>query len=100
MHAWLPVKEGLVLKSGSDIRLFLDVDPLEPLPLTLFRAAYEAEMSPEQVFSYRVVGRFPDKEGLPRIGLRGTAKLYGRETRLFMYLMRRPLSALRQMVGM
>jgi hypothetical protein len=36
----------------------------------------------------------------PRIGLKGTAKIYGPRVTLFYYIMRRPLAALRQLVGL
>ena len=36
----------------------------------------------------------------PRIGLKGTAKVFGERVSLFYYLLRRPLAAARQFVGL
>jgi hypothetical protein len=51
------------------------------------------------VLGYRLKASFADGTRIPRIGLRGTAKIYGEQVSLFYYLMRRPLAALRQLIG-
>lgn len=48
--------------------------------------------------AYRLDARFD--EAPPRIGLRGTAKLFGERAPLALYLLRRPLAGLRQSVGL
>ena len=50
--------------------------------------------------AFALRARFEDGEAMPRIGLRGTAKVYGERSSLFMFLFRRPLSALRQGLGL
>ena len=39
------------------------------------------------------------EDAIPRIGLRGTAKVYGEKVSLFYYLFRRPITYLRQHLG-
>ena len=39
------------------------------------------------------------QDAAPRIGLRGTARIYGGDTTLFYYLLRRPITAARQWLG-
>ena len=96
----LPVKDAVVLNKGADIRFFLDINPLEPVDATLVHASYDAEATPDGVMAYLVKARLNDEQEVPRIGLRGTAKLYGDETSLFMYLFRRPLATVRQWLGL
>ena len=43
--------------------------------------------------------RLSDAAHPPRIGLKGTAKVFGERVSLFYYLLRRPLAAARQFVG-
>lgn len=95
----LPVADAVVLEPGAPVRLFLDRAPLAPVDAVLEYAGYEAEMSSSNVLSYRLVAQFVG-ETPPRIGLRGTAKVQGRDVALFMYLFRRPLSTLRQWFGL
>ncbi|MGI9275381.1 MAG: efflux RND transporter periplasmic adaptor subunit [Endozoicomonas sp.] len=96
----LPIRDALVLDEGADIRLFLDVKPLEPLNAELVNASYDAEATPDGVLAYLVKAKLKPGEEIPRIGLRGTAKMYGDETSLFMYLFRRPLATVRQWLGL
>lgn len=95
----LPVRDAIVLTPGAAIDLFLDVEPLTRRTATLVSASYEAEMTPAGVLSYRVRAAFPPDQPPPRIGLQGTAKIYGERVALALYLFRRPLSALRQTIG-
>lgn len=95
----LPVADAIVLNEGSPVRLFLDRNPLTPIDAILEHAGYEAEMTQSGVLSYRLIARFVNTLP-PRVGLRGTAKIEGGEVALFFYLFRRPISALRQWLGL
>jgi len=95
----LPVRDAIVLTVGAPVDLFLDVDPLSPKPAILISASYEAEMTPAGTLSYRVRAAFPAELPPPRIGLQGTAKIYGERVALGLYLFRRPLASLRQWLG-
>lgn len=94
----LPVADALSLETGADVALFLDSDPLHRHSAVLERAAYEAQNTPAGQLAYRLDARFT--EAPPRIGLRGTAKLFGQRAPLALYVLRRPLAALRQTVGL
>lgn len=96
----LAVADAIALEPGAKVRLFLDVAPLEPLTATLEHAAYEPELSAQQVLGYRVVARLEDGQVPPRIGLQGTAKIEGPRAPLAFHLFRRPLAALRQHLGL
>ncbi|SDI18314.1 efflux RND transporter periplasmic adaptor subunit [Pseudomonas panipatensis] len=94
----LPAGNVMHLESGAEVALFLDNQPLTSLPAHLQRIGYEAEAVPSGGLAYRLVAGFD--EAAPRIGLRGTAKLYGARAPLGYYLLRRPLTALRQTLGL
>ena len=100
LNVEVPVRDAIVLTPGAPVDLFLDVEPLSPKPAILTSASYEAEMTPAGTLSYRVRASFPDDLPPPRIGLQGTAKIYGERVALGLYLFRRPLSALRQWLGL
>ncbi|GGO81508.1 hypothetical protein GCM10011348_20710 [Marinobacterium nitratireducens] len=93
----LAVGDAIELAPGAKVTLFLDSDPLTRHGARLERLAYEAERTPTGQLAYRLDARFDAAP--PRIGLRGTAKLYGESVPLALYLLRRPLSALRQGLG-
>jgi len=101
---WLPVPDAINLEPGAQIKTYLQVAPLSPLPAQLFETSYQAVPSPLGVQSYRLRARFGEleasQEQLARIGLKGTAKIYGERAALGYYLFRRPLAALRRMTGL
>lgn len=94
----LPVGDAIDLAPGAEVALFLDSDPLHRHEAHLQRQAYEAETSAAGQLAYRLDASFA--AAAPRIGLRGTAKLYGERVPLGLFLLRRPLAALRQSVGL
>ncbi|MDB5599541.1 MAG: hypothetical protein JWN71_1585 [Xanthobacteraceae bacterium] len=99
IEIWLPVADAIALEPGSDVAFFLNVAPADPLSARLRLASYEATLAPSGVLGYRLKASLKPGETPPRIGLRGTAKVYGERVTLFYYLMRRPLAAARQFLG-
>lgn len=97
---WLPVKDSLVIQKNSLVKVFLDVNPMKSLEGKLLRASYQPSLSPEGILSYKLTASYEgDKNKLPRIGLRGTAKVYGSKVSLFYYLFRKPITFMRQLIG-
>ena len=99
LEAWLPVGDSLRLPLGSAMEFYLNIDPTSPVDATLRHIDYQAQMSPEGLLAFRVRADFTD-DTMPRIGWRGTAKLYGEEVPLYYYLFRRPVAAARQWFGL
>lgn len=96
----LPVADAIGLDPGAEVKFFLTVRPLEPLEGRVIETSYQAMESPEGIASYRLRAVFHESdEPDARIGLRGTAKLYGEKVRLGYYLLRRPLATLREWTG-
>ncbi|MCQ4240267.1 efflux RND transporter periplasmic adaptor subunit [Stutzerimonas stutzeri] len=93
----LPVGDAIALQPGAEVALFLDSDPLNRHDAQLERSAYEAQTTAAGQLAYRLDASFVGAP--PRIGLRGTAKLFGDRAPLAYYLMRRPLAAARQSLG-
>ena len=93
----LPVGDAISLEPGAEVALFLDSDPLNRHEAQLERSAYEAQTTAAGQLAYRLDARFVDTP--PRVGLRGTAKLFGDRAPLAYYLLRRPLAAARQSLG-
>ena len=97
----LAVADAIVLQEGASVELYLDSNPLQPVEAKLTSASFHAQPDGLGVLSYRVRAEFAPQvaQNPPRIGLRGTAKVYGEEVTLGYYLMRKPLSAIRQWTG-
>jgi len=98
----LPVADAISLLEKAEVRLFLDADPLKALSAKLRHASHLAVEQPGIGLVYRIVADLEPEAGAavtPRIGLRGTAQIFGDKVFLGFYLFRKPISAVRQYFG-
>ncbi|RLM21939.1 multidrug transporter [Brenneria alni] len=95
----LPAADAIALDKGADVRLFLNVAPNSALPAQLEHIGYRSAPTPDNIMAYRLRAKFIQDDPLLRVGLKGTAKLYGQRTVLFVYLLRKPLATLRVWLG-
>lgn len=102
LEIMLAVKDSIALRQGAEVNVFLDNDPLSAWSAHVHHANYEPQRTPDGLMAYRLVARLNDEQAhstLPRIGTRGTAKVYGERVSLFFYLFRRPITSARQWLG-
>lgn len=99
VEARLPVADAIDLEIGSPVRLFLNIAPERPHDAVLTFVSYQPQKGADGVLAYRVKAMLSPDGPLPRIGLKGTAKLYGVEVPLAYFLFRRPVAAVRQWLG-
>ena len=95
----LPISDAIVLHPGSDVSLFLDGDPLHAIGGTIERTSYRPTPTADQQLAFRLYARLGD-DVQRRIGLRGIARVDGGSVSLWFYLLRRPISAVRQRLGL
>ena len=97
---FLPVKDAIAINSGAKVKLFLDINPIDALAAEVIYANFNPELTQDGALAYKVRASFTDKlNNYPRIGLKGTVKIYGSNVTLFYYLFRRPITAFRQWLG-
>ena len=94
----LPAAEQMTLVQGGKIKMWLDSQPFWAIDAELETASYQARQTPEGVLAFALTARVTSGEA--RIGSRGTAQVYGRWVPLIYSLLRRPISALRQFIGL
>lgn len=97
-----PLATGEALQRDARVRLFLDNDPLQPLEAKLLSASYYAQPTPDGHMAYEAFANLlpSDNHLPPRIGTRGIAKIYGETAPLGFWLLRRPITILRQFSGL
>jgi len=96
---YLPPEDAVELEPGAKVEVLLHVNPLSPLDAKIERASYEAVQAPDGNLAYVIRAQLEPGQGLPRIGLRGTAKIYAGRVTLGYYLLRKPLAFLRRTLG-
>jgi Biotin-lipoyl like/HlyD family secretion protein len=93
----LPAAEQLAIPREGRVKVWLDAQPLWAIDGTVQNASYQARQTPEGVLAFAVTAK--PLSATPRIGSRGTAKLYGSWVPLIYSIFRRPIASLRQTIG-
>lgn len=94
----MPVADAIAVSSGTSVVFYSNVSPLDSYAAHIVTAGYEAFPLPDQMLAYRILAAFDEKDH-PRLGMRGTAKVYGARAPLIYYLLRRPAALLRRTLG-
>lgn len=95
---YVPPEDAIQLELGSEVSVFLNIDPLFPLKAKIVQTSYETITMPDNSLAYVVKAQLSEKS-LPRIGLRGTAKVYAEQVSLGYFLMRKPILFVRKSFG-
>jgi hypothetical protein len=95
----VPLDNAINLEPGAAVRMFLHVDPSLDVRAAIRQTSYEARQTAQGNLAYIVRATLDHPTPQLRIGLMGTSKIYGKETRLYYYLFRRPWAVVRQTLG-
>lgn len=96
----VPASDSIILKSGARVSLLLDSSPLSTIPARIEHSDFQARPSDANVLSFRAVASLDESGAVPRLGARGSAQIYGDKVVLAYFLLRRPLTKLRQWTGL
>ena len=97
----LPVRDTIGFPQDADIRFFSNATPDKPVVATLYHHSYRASSSDFGDVSYRLKAHWEDtsEAAQNRLGLKGSAKIYGARKPLILHILRRPLIEVRQWMG-
>lgn len=98
LKIYLPVADLIRLEVGSKGDFFL-YGQLGTLPIQVTTLGYNAKLLPNKILAYQLSANFTNPNDTPQLGAQGTARLYGSRVPLIYYLLRRPLQAMRQTLG-
>lgn len=99
IEGWIPVGEAIELPKNSSVTLYLNAMPFSPVSGNLRYEGHEPIQRPDGGYAYRVRASLAPGEKGPRVGLKGTAKVHGQFVPFSYWVLRRPLSSLRQFLG-
>ncbi|NPT55210.1 efflux RND transporter periplasmic adaptor subunit [Paraburkholderia elongata] len=99
LTAYLPVADNIDVKPGATLTLYPKSSPLSAYDARIDTIAYRAEPTPDGVLAYRVKATFAGAGARPVLGVMGTAHIHGRWVPLAYYVLRRPLTTVRQWLG-
>lgn len=92
--------DSIVLDNPTGITLFLDANPLRPIPAIFKSAGYQSQLARNEQLAFPVRATIENTGRRLRIGQRGTAQIRAQKVSLAYFIFRRPLAALRQKVGL
>jgi hypothetical protein len=99
LTGYLPVGDQIALRQGADVTFYPKASPFSSYHATVDSVAYRAAPTDQGVLAYRVRAHFDAGADVPRLGLMGSARMYGHRVPLIYMLLRRPLATLRQWLG-
>lgn len=93
----LPIADAISIEPGTEVVFYLNVNPLDSYDASIAQTSYEATVQPDQSLAYVLLADFSGEPA--RLGMRGTAKVYGARAPILFHILRRPLAWLRQTLG-
>jgi len=101
VRMWLPESDNIVLNPNAPVKIFLNINPEKSRPAKLIYIANESSMNEQQLPSFVAEAEWEQKQQPDiKLGLKGTAILYGQQVPLFYYIVRKPWGAFRHMIGL
>ncbi len=100
VEAWLAPGDLIDMPSNTEVKLYLNAAPLEPVAATLLYVAHEAIARPDGSFAYRLRARLQPGQPRQRVGLKGTTRVSGGRVPLIYWVLRRPLAIVRPYIGL
>ncbi len=94
----IPADDTVTLQDGARVLFFNNINPDQPVEGRLVFASYAASLSPSGVLAYTARADLAPGTAL-RLGLKGTAKIYGPQRPLALWLLRRPLTWVRNLLA-
>lgn len=96
----VPVVEVVTFDPGAEVLFFPNIAPDNPARGALASVGYAGAVNPEGVLAYTARALLDaDGNGL-RLGLKGTAKIYGERRPFILWVLRRPLAVVREWLSL
>lgn len=96
----VPVADSVALRKGLAVRAFLDSDPLQPVDGEVTFVDHQARVSDGAMATYQMIARTRNETTHLTLGTHGTAQIRGEAMPLLIFLLRRPINAARQWLGL
>ncbi len=96
---WVAANDAIEINEGRAIKFFPDAQPLQSVKGSIDSVGFFATLSNTDELAYRVVAAPSDEQDTLRLGMKGTARLYGKKVSLAYHVLRKPISAIRKTVG-
>ena len=95
------IADTISLQKDAQVTLYFASDPLATRDAKVAFIDYRARKRDGEAHAHRVIAKLTEQgETPPKLGMRGTAKIYSSHVPLALFLFRRPVAAARQWLGL
>lgn len=100
VRIWIPENDNIVIDPAKPLHIILNTDPDKRLYADLEYISFESRIGEGEVPAF--VAEAAWEEGTPevKLGLKGTAVIYGDEVPLIYFIIRKPLASFRRITGL
>jgi len=99
VRMWIPENDNIQIDKSIPVRVYLNPNPETNYYVKLNFISHEANLTEKHVSSFEAEGDWVGNHEGARLGVKGSAVLYGEKVSLFYYLFRKPLVTLRDFFG-
>lgn len=96
----VPVADLVTFDRDAEVLFFSNVAPDQPVRGALSTVGYAAAVNPEGVLAYTARANLDGDADGQRLGLKGTAKIYGSHRPFILWVLRRPLAVVREWLSL
>lgn len=98
LRIWIPEHDNIVFDKDVPVHVFLNTIPTKTFEAELVFISPEVKVMEGELPSYEAEAKWLSKE-TPKLGLKGSAVLYGERVSILYYLFRKPIGAVRKFLG-
>ncbi|MCC8180021.1 MAG: HlyD family efflux transporter periplasmic adaptor subunit [Planctomycetes bacterium] len=99
LRIWLPQDDRIEFSAAREVKVFLNADAGRSRRARLDYVAAHAQQGQDGIYGFMAEADWLGGTGGIKLGLRGTAVLYGDDVPLGYWLIRKPLAAVRRFLG-
>lgn len=92
---WIPEDDNIILNPDNEIKIYLNIDPEQSYMAKLNYIANESSVSDQHIPSFVAEANWKEQPEHIKLGLKGTAILYGEKVSVLYYLLRKPWAKIR-----
>jgi hypothetical protein len=99
LRLWIPEDDNIIFDEKKPIAVYLNIDPDTRLNAHIDFVSNESTINDKNMTTFIAEARWDKQPEDVKLGLKGTAVLYGEKVSLFYYIFRKPWAHLRSMLG-
>lgn len=99
VRIWIPESDNIILETDEVVKVFLNIQPEKSYGAKIYYIASESILSADNLPSFVAEANWVKQPEDVKLGLKGTAILYGQNVSLLYYLVRKPWAKVRSFIG-